>query len=60
MNKVAVVRAEKNISQLALAQKCGVSQQTISFIESERRQPSLTVARKIAVALGSTIDDLFP
>lgn len=60
MNNVLVVRTSKGLSQKNLALKCGVSQQAISFIENERKQPSLVVARKIATALECTVDELFP
>lgn len=60
VNKVSVVRVSKGLSQKSLATKCGVSQQTISFIENEKKQPSLAIARKIAKSLNCTIDELFP
>jgi transcriptional regulator with XRE-family HTH domain len=46
------------LSQLELATACGVTQQFIQAIEKGLRTPSLRTARKLAAALGVTVDEL--
>ena len=48
LNKIRVLRAEKDISQEVLAKGVGVSRQTINAIEREKYDPSLPLALKIA------------
>lgn len=59
-NRVKEYRERKNMTQLELSQKSGVSRVTISQIESgvKRNIPSRTLL-KLAKALGTTIDDIF-
>ena len=58
-NKLRVLRAERNWSQETLANKLGVSRQTINAIENEKYDPSLPLAFKIAVLFSSAIEDIF-
>lgn len=51
-------RAELGLSQAELAAKVGVDRRQIRRYESGGTQPTLTVARAIARALGVTIDEL--
>lgn len=51
-------RKEKHWTQAELAEKSGVSQQAISFIESERNTPSEGTLRLLAKALGCPISEL--
>ncbi|MBK8617806.1 MAG: helix-turn-helix transcriptional regulator [Anaerolineales bacterium] len=48
-NRLKVLRAEKNWSQADLADKLNVSRQTINAIETEKYDPSLPLAFKIAL-----------
>lgn len=47
-NYLRVLRAEKKISQEALAEAVGVSRQTINAIENEKYDPSCHLALRIA------------
>lgn len=58
-NRLRVLRAEHNWSQAELAERLGVSRQTINAIETEKYEPSLTLAFKIAHLFGMRIDDIF-
>ncbi len=58
-NKVRVARAEKDLSQEALAQRAGVTRQTIGSIESGEYCPSALLAFLIAKRLGKRVDELF-
>jgi putative transcriptional regulator len=58
-NRLKVIRAERNWSQAELAEKLGVSRQTINAIETERYDPSLPLAFKIARLVNLKIEDIF-
>jgi putative transcriptional regulator len=47
------------MTQEQLAEKVGVRRETIVFLEKGKYNPSLRLAHDIAVALNSTIDELF-
>lgn len=58
-NKLRVLRAMKEWSQSDLAEKLGVSRQTVNAIETEKYDPSLPLAFKIARVFKLTIEDIF-
>lgn len=51
--------AAGEMTQAELAERVGVTRQTIIAIEQERYSPSLEVAFKIARALGRPLDQVF-
>jgi putative transcriptional regulator len=53
------LRAAKNWSQGDLADKLGVSRQTINAIETEKYDPSLPLAFKIARLFKKPIEEIF-
>lgn len=58
-NKVRELRTERDWSQGDLADKVGVSRQTINAIETERYDPSLPLAFTIAQLFKRRIEDIF-
>ena len=52
-------RAEKDMTQAALAEAVGVSRQTINAIEKGEYNPTINLCRAICKALGKTLDELF-
>ncbi|HYW10667.1 MAG TPA: helix-turn-helix transcriptional regulator [Longimicrobium sp.] len=58
-NRLRVLRAEYRWSQAELAERLGVSRQTVNAIETEKYDPSLPLAFKIARVFGMTIEALF-
>lgn len=52
-------RIENNLTQQELADRVGLTNQTISDYESGRSNPSYKVMEKIAAELNSTVDELF-
>jgi putative transcriptional regulator len=58
-NKIKVYRAEKNLTQETLAEKLGVTRQTILAIEKEKYDPSLELAFKIASQFNVKIENVF-
>ena len=55
---IAEKRHEQNMTQKQLAKKAGVSTAMISFIENNKRQPTLYVIASIAKALKVTLNEL--
>ena len=57
--KMKIARIEKDLSQEQLADKIGVTRQTISMIEAGKFNPSLQLCISICRALDKTFNDLF-
>ena len=57
--KLKAARAEKDMTQAALAEAVGVSRQTIVAIEKGDYNPTINLCRAICKALGKTLDELF-
>ena len=58
-NRLRELRAKEQLSQADLAEKLGVSRQTVNAIETERYEPSLGLAFKIADLFKIAIEDIF-
>lgn len=58
-NKLRVLRAERSWSQAALAQRLGVSRQTINAIENGKYDPSLPLVFKMALLFELPIEQIF-
>lgn len=58
-NKIRSMRTEREWSQEDLAQKLGVSRQTVNAIENDKYDPMLPLAYNIAKAFGKRIEDVF-
>lgn len=56
---IKVARAEKDMTQAALAQAVGVSRQTMNAIEQGDYNPTIKLCRAICRVLGKTLDELF-
>ena len=57
--KLKSARAAMDMSQQALAEKVGVSRQTINAIEKGDYNPTLNLCIAICKALGKTLDEVF-
>jgi putative transcriptional regulator len=57
--RIKEFRAKYNLTQAELAEKVGIRRETILFLEKGKYNPSLKLAHDVAVALNSTIDELF-
>jgi putative transcriptional regulator len=57
--KLKLARVERNLTQAELAEKVGVTRQTIGLIENGRYNPTLNLCIAIARALDKTLNDLF-
>ena len=58
-NRVRELRTEKGWSQGELGHRLDVSRQTVNAIETEKYDPSLPLAFKIARLFGKRIEDVF-
>lgn len=58
-NKLRVLRAEREWSQGELSQKLGVSRQAINAIETEKHDPSLELAFRMAKLFQLPIEKIF-
>ena len=58
-NRLKVLRAEREWSQAELAERAGVSRQTINAIETGKYDPSLPLAFKLAELFGQPIEAMF-
>ncbi|HEY5523921.1 MAG TPA: helix-turn-helix transcriptional regulator [Clostridium sp.] len=58
-NRLKVARAEKNLSQVQLAEMIGVSRQTISSIETGQFCPTAKLALILCIALDKVFENLF-
>ncbi len=58
-NRLKVLRAERNWSQADLAERLGVSRQTVNALETGRYDPSLPLAFRIARVFDQPIEAIF-
>jgi len=58
-NQLRVLRAERAWTQAELADRAGVSRQTINAIETEKYEPSLPLAFTLARLFGLRIEEIF-
>lgn len=58
-NKIRQHRAQFDLTQEELAEKVGVTRQTILAIEKNKYLPSLLLAVKISRVFGKTVEDIF-
>ncbi len=57
--KLKLARVEHNLTQAELAERVGVTRQTIGLIENGGYNPTLYLCVAIAKALDKTLNDLF-
>ena len=58
-NRIVVLRAERGLSQKEVADKLGVSRQTIISLEKNRYNPSLKLAFEISLFFGVDLHEVF-
>ena len=58
-NRIKVSRAEYDMTQADLAEKIGVSRQSINAIEKGKYVPSTVLALKISKLFGRKVEDIF-
>ncbi len=58
-NNVRVERAIARLTQQQLADRVGVSRQTINALEAGKYIPSTVLSLKVAEVFGKTVNDIF-
>lgn len=58
-NKLKLLRAKRNWTQEQLGQALGVSRQAVNALETEKHDPSLDLAYRIAALFQQPVEDIF-
>ncbi|MBN8528137.1 MAG: helix-turn-helix transcriptional regulator [Caulobacterales bacterium] len=58
-NRLKVLRAEQGWTQQDLGDRLGVSRQAVNALETEKHDPSLDLAYRIAAMFGRPVEDIF-
>ncbi len=58
-NRIGALRLDRHMTQQELADRIGVTRQTVNAIEGGKYSPSLEVAFQIARVFGKPIDHVF-
>ena len=58
-NKVKLARVEFELTQQQLAERVGVTRQTISLIEKGKYNPTLKLCLEICYVVNKSLDELF-
>jgi putative transcriptional regulator len=58
-NRLRVLRAERAWTQEELGRQVGVSRQAINALETEKHDPSLDLAYRLAVVFGAPVEAIF-
>ena len=59
-SRLKVLRAERDWTQEQLGAATGVSRQAINALETERHDPSLDLAYRLAAAFALPVEQVFP
>ena len=59
LKALRIARAEAGLSTVELARRAGVGRDTISRLERGKSEPQAATLRKLAEALGTTVEDLY-
>ncbi len=58
-NQIRALRGEAGLTQQELADRIGVTRQTVNAIEGDKYSPSLDVAFRIAGVFGAPLEKVF-
>lgn len=58
-NRIRVLRAERRWSQAELAERLGVSRQTVNAVENDKYDPALSLAFRISRIFDASLEDVF-
>ena len=58
-NRLRVLRAERAWTQEELGRQVGVSRQAINALETEKHDPSLDLAYRLAAVFGAPVEAIF-
>ena len=60
MTKLQKLRKDKGLKQVQVTDKADITVMSYYRYESGKRRPDVYTAQRIALALDTTVDDLFP
>lgn len=58
-NRLKLLRVERSWTQAELGERLGVSRQAVNALETERHDPSLDLAYRIAALFARPVEDIF-
>ena len=58
-NRIKSLRAERDWSQAELADRLGVSRQTVNAVEAGKSEPGLSLAMRLARLFGQRVEEVF-
>ena len=58
-NRLRVLRAERGWTQEELGRQVGVSRQAVNALETEKHDPSLDLAYRLAAVFGAPVEAIF-
>lgn len=58
-NSLKLLRVQRGWTQEQLGQELGVSRQAVNALETEKHDPSLDLAYRIAVLFSQPVEDIF-
>ena len=58
-NQLKIARIQADLTQQQLAEKVGITRQTISLIEKGKYNPTLKLCLHICYAVNKTLDEIF-
>ena len=58
-NRIKIERAIHDLTQADLAERIGVSRQTVNSIEKNRYVPSTVLALKLSTVFGKNVNEIF-
>ncbi|QBX38584.1 transcriptional regulator [Brevundimonas sp. S30B] len=58
-NRLKLLRTERGWTQADLGEKLGVSRQAVNALETEKHDPSLDLAYRIAALFEQAVEDIF-
>nr|WP_279237140.1 helix-turn-helix transcriptional regulator [Alkaliphilus serpentinus] len=58
-NNIKLSRMDKQLTQEELAEKVGVTRQTIGLLEKEKYNPTIALGLKLCKVLNKSLDQLF-
>ena len=59
INPMKEIRTEKRMSIKDLSKETGLTERYLYFIECGKRNPSMKSAKKISIALGKSMEEIF-
>lgn len=60
MNLIKIIRKKQKVTQTELSEMTGIAQSELSLIENDKKTCNVETAKKIAKALGYSVEHIWP